>query len=52
MSVNPNQSSDPLTAMQPDSPQGWIQLAETYYAQKSYETSDRSLSKSDRNRAE
>ena len=36
MSVNPNQSSDPSTAMQPDSPQGWTQLAETYYAQKLY----------------
>ena len=36
MSVNPNQFSDPSTAIQPDSPQGWTQLAETYYVQKLY----------------
>lgn len=35
MSVNPNQSSDPVV-MQPDSPQGWTEMAESYYAQKLY----------------
>ncbi|VXD11367.1 conserved hypothetical protein [Planktothrix serta PCC 8927] len=33
--MNPNQSSDPVL-MQPDSPQGWTELAESYYAQKLY----------------